>query len=71
MMVDLSVLVILESVHVGVEKNNDKGKEEVKEKPHIHHLHIGGLWQVVAHVDKHGRQHEHGGQVHGDNSLKR
>ena len=43
MMVDLSVLVILESVHVGVEKNNDKGKEEVKEKPHINHLHVGRL----------------------------
>ena len=70
MMVDLPFLIIPESVHVGVEENNDKGEEEVEEKPHINHLHVGGLGQVVAHVDKHGRQHQHRGQIHSDNSLK-
>ena len=70
MVIYFPFFIIPKSVHVGVDEDDDEGKEEVKEKPHIHHLHIGGLWQVVAYVDKHGRQHEHGGQVHGDNGLK-
>ena len=70
MMVDLPFLVIPESVHVGVEENNDKGEEEVEEKPHIHHLHVGGLGQVVAHVDKHRCQHQHRGQINSNHCLK-
>ena len=30
---------------------------------------VGGLWQVVAHVDEHRGQDQHGGEVHRDHSL--
>ena len=49
-----SVFIIPKSVHVGVDENDDEGKEQIKEEPYIHHLHVGGLRQVVANVDKHG-----------------
>ena len=44
MVIYFSLFIIPKSVHVGVNKYNDEGEEEVKEKPHINHLHIGRLW---------------------------
>ena len=71
MMVDLPLLIIPECVHVGVNQHHYEGVEQVKQEPHIHHLHVGGLWQVVAHIDEHRSQHQHGGQVYSDHSLKK
>ena len=70
MMIDLSFIIIPESVHVGVDENHNEGVEKVKQQPYIHHLHVGGLGKVVAHVDEHCSQHQHGGQVNSDDSLK-
>ena len=69
MVIYFSLFIISKSVHVGVEKDNDERKEEVEEEPHVHHLHVGSLRQVVAYVDEHRSQHQHGSQVNSDNSL--
>ena len=69
MVIYFSLFIISKSVHVGVEEDNDEGEEEVEEEPHVHHLHVRGFGKVVAHVDEHRSQHQHGGQVHSDNSL--
>ena len=71
MMVDFPLLIIPECVHVCVYQHHNEGVEQVKQQPGVHHLHVGGLGQAVTHVDKHGRQHQHGGQVHGDHSLEK
>ena len=69
-MVYFPVIIIPESVHVGVDQNHNEGVEQVKQEPGIHHLHVGGLGQAVTHIDKHRRQHQHRGQVHCDNHLE-
>ena len=51
-------------------EDHNEGVEKIEQKPHIHHLHVGRLWQVVAHVDEHCSQHQHGGQVYSDDSLE-
>ena len=71
MMVYFPVIIIPESVHVCVDQNHNEGVEQVEQQPGIHHLHVGGLGQAVTHVDEHRGQHQHGCQVHSDNSLKK
>ena len=70
MMVYFPVIIIPESVHVCVDQNHNEGVEQVEQQPGIHHLHVGGLWQAVTHVDKHRRQHKHRGEINCDNCLK-
>ena len=53
MVVDLPFFIISQCVHVGMEQDDDEGQEQVEQQPHINHLHVGGLGQVVAHVDEH------------------
>ena len=57
MMIDLAIIVVPESVHVGVKQHHDEGVEQVEQQPGIHHLHVGGLGQAVTHIDKHRCQH--------------
>ena len=38
----------------------NKGDEEVEDEPDIHHLDVGCLGQVVAHIDEHCCEHQHG-----------
>ena len=71
MMVYFPLLIIPECVHVCVYQHHNEGVEQVKQQPDIHHLHVGGLWQVVAHVDEHRSQYQHGGQVYSDDSLEK
>ena len=46
-------------IHVGVDENLYEGKEKVEYEPYVDHLDVGGFRQVVRHIDKHGRQHQH------------
>ena len=69
MMVYFSFIIIPECVHVGVYQHHNEGVEQVKQEPDIHHLHVGGLWKIVAYVDEHCSQHQHGGQIYSDDSL--
>ena len=48
-----------ESVHVGMDKNFDEGKQKIKDKPDVDHLDIGSFRQVVGDIDEHGGQHQH------------
>ena len=69
MMVYFPLLIIPECVHVCVYQHHNKGVEQVEQEPHIHHLHVGGLGQVVAHIDEHRRQYQHRGQIDSDDCL--
>ena len=69
MMVYFPVIIVPESVHVGVDEDNNEGVEQVEQQPHINHLHVGSLRKTVAYVDEHRSQHQHGSQVNSDNSL--
>ena len=53
MVVDFPLLIIPQSVHVGMQQDNNEGQEQVEQQPYIYHLHVGGFGQVVAHVDEH------------------
>ena len=53
-----------------MDENNYEGVEQVEQQPYINHLHVGGLRKIVAYVDEHGSQHQHGGQIHSDDSLE-
>ena len=59
MVVYLPLIIASEGVHVGVKQHHDEGVHQVEQQPHVHHLHVGGLRQVVAHVDEHRREHQH------------
>ena len=59
MMIYLSLLIIAQTVHIGVKQDHYEGVEQVKQQPHVNHLHVGGFRQVVAHVDEHRSQHQH------------
>ena len=37
----------------GLYTNNHKWLKQVEEQPNINHLHVGGLRQVIADIDKH------------------
>ena len=52
-------LKIPQSVHVCVDQDLNKGKQEVEYEPHVNHLNIGSFGQVVGDVDEHGGQHKH------------
>ena len=43
-----------ERVHVGVNQDLDEWKEEIEDQPDVNHFDIGGLRQVVRHIDEHG-----------------
>ena len=42
-----------------MEENLYEGQEKVEDEPDVNHLDVGGLRQVVRHIDKHGRKHKH------------
>ena len=71
MVVNLTIIITPDSIHVCMEQHHYEGVQQVEQQPGIHHLHVGGLGQAVTYVDKHRSQHQHGSQVHCDNSLKR
>ena len=43
----------MDSYLVGVQENLCEREEQVEEEPHVNHLDVGGLGQLVAHVDEH------------------
>ena len=44
---------------IGVQQDYNEGVEQVEQEPHVNHLHVGGLGEVVTHVDQHGSQDQH------------
>ena len=70
MMVDLPWLFLCaESFNVSLQENVNKWLEQVEPEPDVDHLDIGGLGEVVTHVDEHRRQDKHDGYIQGYDSL--
>ena len=62
-MVYLPVLITAKVVNVCVKKNFHERKEQIKDKPDIHHLDVRGLGEVLRDRDEHGGEHlQAGGQ---------
>ena len=70
MVVNLTIIITPDSIHVGMEQHHYEGVEQVEQQPGIHHLHVGGLGQAVTDVDEHRRQHQHTGQIYSNDCLK-
>ena len=47
MMVYFPILVTSQGVHVGVDQDNNEGVNQVKQKPDIHHFHVGSLGKLL------------------------
>ena len=43
-----------------MDQNLYEREQEVEDEPDVNHLDVGGLRQVVRHIDEHGGQHKHG-----------
>ena len=59
MVVDLSFIVHLETVHVRRHQDVVERLDQVEEQPDVDHLDVGGLWKVVADVDEHCCKNQH------------
>ena len=43
-----------------METNLYERNQQVEDEPDVHHLDVGGLGQVVAHIDEHCCEDQHG-----------
>ena len=59
MVVDLSFVVYLETVHVRRHQDVVEGLDQVEEQPDVDHLDVGGLGKVVADTDEHCSENQH------------
>ena len=59
MVVDLSFIVHLETVHVGRHQDVVERLDQVEEQPDIDHLDVGSLRQVLADADEHRGEDQH------------
>ena len=53
MVVNLTIIITPDSIHVGMEQHHYEGVQQVEQQPGIHHLHVGGLGQAITYVDEH------------------
>ena len=58
-MVDFTLLVHLEVVHVGRHQDVVERLDQVEEQPDIDHLDVGSLRQVLADADEHRGEDQH------------
>ena len=59
MVVDLSFIVHLQTVHVGRHQDVVERLDQVEEQPDVDHLDVGGLRQVLADADEHRGEDQH------------
>ena len=52
-----SYVILIQQLHVGVQKNFNKREDKIKYKPDIHHLDIRGVGEAFADTDEQGYQH--------------
>ena len=69
-MVDFTLLVHLEVVHVGRHQDVVERLDQVEEQPDVDHLDVGGLWKVVADIDEHGGKNQHRRHIQRYHGLK-
>ena len=70
MVVDLSFIVHLETVHVGRHQDVVEGLDQVEEQPDVDHLDVSRLRQIVADIDEHGCEDQHRSDIDRYNRLK-
>ena len=70
MVVDLSFIVNLETVHVRRHQDVVEWLDQVEEQPDVDHLDVGGLWKVVADIDEHCSEDQHDRHIQGDHGFK-
>ena len=70
MMVDFTLLVHLEVVHVGRHQDVVERLDQVEEQPDVDHLDVGGLRKVVANVDEHRSENQHRRHIQRYHSFK-
>ena len=63
MVVDLSFIVHLETVHVGRHQDVVEWLDQVEEQPDVDHLYVGSLGKVVADADEHRGEDQHHGDI--------
>ena len=63
MVVDLSLIVHLETVHVRRHQDVVEWLDQVEEQPDVDHLYVGRLWKVVADADEHRSEDQHHGDI--------
>ena len=71
MVIDLSIFIFSKSVHVGMEKNNQKGKEKVEDQPNIYHFDVASGGEAAGRADEHGGEDKHSGNIDWYNGLKK
>ena len=70
MVVDLTLVVNLQVVHVGRHQDVVEGLHQVEQQPDVNHLDVGRLGEIVADIDEHSCEHKHCSHVHRNHSLK-
>ena len=70
MVVDLSLIVDLEAVHVGRHQDVVERLDQVEEQPDVDHLDVGGLGKVVADTDEHCCEDQHNCHIQRYHSFK-
>ena len=70
MVVDLSFIVHLETVHVGCHQDVVEWLDQVEEQPDVDHLDVGGLGKVVADIDEHRSENQHRRHIQRYHGLK-
>ena len=53
MVIDLTLIVNLQIVHVGGHQDVIEGFDQVKKQPYIDHLDVSSLGKIVANIDEH------------------
>ena len=70
MVVDLSLIVDLEAVHVGRHQDVVERLDQVEEQPDVDHLNVGGFGKVVADIDEHCCEDQHRRHIQRDHGFK-
>ena len=70
MVVDLSFVVHLQTVHVGRHQDVVERLDQVEEQPDVDHLDVGRLRKVVANVDEHRSENQHRRNIQRDHGFK-
>ena len=59
MVVDLTFVIYLETVHVRRHQDVVEWFDQVEKQPDVDHLDVGGLGKVVADTDEHRSENQH------------
>ena len=44
----MCLYILSESVHEGVDHDEDEGYDEIEDEPGVNHLDVGGCWETLA-----------------------